>query len=158
MKRCLTILISWIFLPISLLFFNYLSFKTLLDNYILTSMNILLKKVPKTSKRLFDLGSIVKSPLCTLKRYPFLPPRGARQCPRNEHFLVIYKATVPTPIKDATCIQKIFIQSTSLVCFNRFCAHKHSNVRQKNDYNTPVFGNFIYEAVIQERPLLARIR
>ena len=63
MKGCLTILISWIFLPISLLFFNYLSFKTLLDYYILTSMNILLKKAPKTSKRLFDPGSIVKSPL-----------------------------------------------------------------------------------------------
>ena len=64
MKRCLTILISWIFLPISLLFFNHLSFKTLLDYYILTSMNILLKKASKASKRLFDPGSIVKSPLC----------------------------------------------------------------------------------------------
>ena len=34
-------------------------------------MNILLKKASKASKRLFDPGSIVKSPLCTISIHIF---------------------------------------------------------------------------------------
>ena len=73
------------------------------------------------------------------------------------YFLTL--CTVLAPMKDAASIQKIFFQlftmqwcilQTLSIFIIRYCS--------KIQYNTPIFDNFSGAAIVQERPLLARLR
>ena len=56
-------------------------------------------------------------------------PDGFTQLILKDSCVWDQRCTVPAPIKDAACFQKLFFQSTTMVHFIGFCAYEHTNSR-----------------------------
>ena len=73
-------------------------------------------------------------------------------------FLVFCCNAIPTPIKDASSIQKLFFYPTHYEAFDRICFTFTTGVHTKFRKTHLFWAIYIDATTIQKRPLLAQVR